>query len=77
MEPTVRVDGNRGVGRRRGDGPSELDSPLQNCIEASAAEALARHSDSTWTRPFEVPGLTVTVTDEAVVVVDRARPAPV
>jgi hypothetical protein len=43
---------------------------------ADAVEALARHSDATWTLSFEVPGHTVTVADERVVLVDGARAEP-
>ena len=56
--------------------PAELDFVLQNHVDADAVEALARYSDTTWTLSFEVPGHTVTVTDERVVLVDGARVEP-
>lgn len=55
--------------------PAELDFVLQDHVDADAVEALARHSDTTWTLSFEVPGHTVTVTDEQVLV-DGARAEP-
>jgi hypothetical protein len=60
----------------RGVDLAELDFVLQNHVDTDAVETLARHSDATWTLPFEVPGHTVTVTDERVVLVDGARAEP-
>jgi len=68
----------RAVAEAEGVDPAELEVALQNHVEVDAVEALARHADSTWTLSFELPGHTVTVTDERVVLVDgtRAEPAP-
>lgn len=59
-----------------GVGPAELDFILQDHIDADALAALARHSGTTWTLSFEVPGHTVTVTGEQFVLVDGKRAEP-
>lgn len=50
--------------------PSDLDFLLQEYIDVDALQKLVDHSGSVWTLSFEVPGHTVTVTSDEVILID-------
>jgi hypothetical protein len=50
--------------------PAELDYALQDHVDVGAIKSLTAHRSDSWTLSFEVPGHSVTVTGDGVVLVD-------
>ena len=48
----------------------ELDFVLQDHVDVEAIESLKAHPSDSWTLSFEVPGHSVTVTGDSIVLVD-------
>lgn len=62
------------IAAAEGGDPGDLDYALQDYVDVDAIEALLTRSDGSWTLSFEVPGHSVTVTDDGVVLVDGESP---